>query len=133
MVFQIDTYFFLKKKKKKEKKATTDWISEPAGEFNASVAEGNTVIVPFNEGVPQAPPVVETVYAKGDPVTVVGVPEMVTLLPVTAKVTPAGKPDTVAPVTVPPNVYTMLVIGLCTQRVWLAVAAEEVQTNEAKG
>ena len=35
---------------------------------------------------------------------VVGVPEIVTRLPTTLKVTPGGSPVTVAPVAVPPNV-----------------------------
>ncbi len=49
-------------------------------------------------------PVVEMVMVKGDPTNVLGLPEMVKVVPTTAAVSPVGKPVTFAPVAPPPNV-----------------------------
>ena len=49
-------------------------------------------------------PVEVMLYVKGDPVVEVGVPEMVNVVPLTAAVTPAGSPVTLAPVAPPPKV-----------------------------
>ena len=55
----------------------------------------------------------------------VGVPEMVMLLPEKVPVTPAGKPENVAPVA-PDVLYVIGVIGVFTQTVWLSVPGAEV-------
>jgi len=58
----------------------------------------------------------------------VGVPEMMMLPPRTEKVpvTPAGKPENVAPVA-PVVLYLIGVIGVFTQTVWLSVPGAEVR------
>jgi len=58
------------------------------------------------------------------PVTV-GVPEMVMLPPEKVPVTPAGKPENVAPVA-PVVLYVIGVIAVFTQTVWLSVPGAEV-------
>ena len=58
------------------------------------------------------------------PVTV-GVPEMVMLPPEKVPVTPAGKPENVAPVA-PVVLYVIGVIAVFTQTVWLFVPGAEV-------
>ena len=57
-----------------------------------------------------------------------GVPEMMMLPPRTEKVpvTPAGKPENVAPVA-PVVLYLIGVIGVFTQTVWLSVPGAEVR------
>ena len=49
-----------------------------------------------------------------------GVPLMVTVLAVvfTLLITPAGNPETVAPVALPPNVYSILLIVVPWHTVW---------------
>jgi len=59
------------------------------------------------------------------PVTV-GVPEMVMLPPEKVPVTPAGKPENVAPVA-PVVLYVIGVIAVFTQTVWLSVPGAEVR------
>ena len=58
------------------------------------------------------------------PVTV-GVPEMVMVPPEKVPVTPAGKPENVAPVA-PVALYVIGVIAVFTQTVWLFVPGAEV-------
>jgi len=58
------------------------------------------------------------------PVTV-GVPEMVMLPPEKVPVTPAGKPENVAPVA-PVVLYVIGLIAVFTQTVWLFVPEAEV-------
>jgi len=55
----------------------------------------------------------------------VGVPEMVMLPPEKVPVTPAGKPENVAPVA-PVVLYVIGVMGVSTQTVWLFVPGAEV-------
>jgi hypothetical protein len=55
----------------------------------------------------------------------VGVPEMVMLPPEKMPVTPAGKPEYVAPVA-PVVLYVIGVIAVLTQTVWLSVLGAEV-------
>ena len=55
----------------------------------------------------------------------VGVPEMVMLPPEKLPVTPAGKPENVAPVA-PVVLYVIGVIAVFTQTVWLSVPGAEV-------
>jgi len=55
----------------------------------------------------------------------VGVPEMVMLPPEKVPVTPAGKPENVAPVA-PVVLYVIGVIAVFTQTVWLSVPGAEV-------
>jgi len=55
----------------------------------------------------------------------VGVPEMVMLPPEKVPVTPAGKPENVAPVA-PVVLYVIGVIAVFTQTVWLFVPGAEV-------
>jgi len=55
----------------------------------------------------------------------VGVPEMVMLPPEKVPVTPAGKPENVAPVA-PVVLYLIGVIAVFTQTVWLFVPGAEV-------
>jgi len=59
------------------------------------------------------------------PVTV-GLPEMVMLPPEKVPVTPAGKPENVAPVA-PVVLYVIGVIAVSTQTVWLSVPGAEVR------
>jgi len=59
------------------------------------------------------------------PVTV-GAPEMVMLPPEKVPVTPAGKPENVAPVA-PVVLYVIGVIAVFTQTVWLFVPGAEVR------
>jgi len=56
----------------------------------------------------------------------VGVPEMVMLPPEKVPVTPAGKPENVAPVA-PVVLYVIGVIAVFTQTVWLSVPGAEVR------
>jgi len=56
----------------------------------------------------------------------VGVPEMVMLPSEKVPVTPAGKPENVAPVA-PVVLYVMGVIAVFTQTVWLFVPGAEVR------
>ena len=56
----------------------------------------------------------------------VGVPEMVMLPPEKVPVTPAGKPENVAPVA-PVVLYVIGVIAVFTQTVWLLVPGAEVR------
>ena len=79
-----------------------------------------TVMVPLNGGaVKQALPVVFTVYVKGEPVVVLGDPWIVTVLPTTPKVIPAGKPVIVTPVAPPSRVYRIGATGVLIQTVWV--------------
>jgi hypothetical protein len=71
----------------------------PAADDNANVDAGVNVIVPERAIAAQGP-VVVTVYVPG----AVGDPDIVTPVPATALVNPAGNPVTVAPVADPPNV-----------------------------
>jgi len=56
----------------------------------------------------------------------VGVPEMVMLPPEKVPVTPAGKPENIAPVA-PVVLYVIDVMGVFTQTVWLSVPGSEVR------
>ena len=56
----------------------------------------------------------------------VGLPEMVMLPPEKVPVTPAGKPENVAPVA-PVVLYVIGVIAVFTQAVWLFVPGAEVR------
>jgi len=56
----------------------------------------------------------------------VGVPEMMMVPPEKVPVTPAGKPENVAPVA-PVVLYVISVIGVFTQTVWLFVPGAEVR------
>jgi len=56
----------------------------------------------------------------------VGLPEMVMLPPEKVPVTPAGKPENVAPVA-PVVLYVIGVIAVFTQTVWLSVPGAEVR------
>jgi len=56
----------------------------------------------------------------------VGVPEMVRLPPEKVPVTPAGKPENVAPVA-PVVLYVIGVMAVFTQTVWLFVPEAEVR------
>jgi len=111
--------------------AQTVWVLVAGAEVRVNVANGCTVIVPVNDGVPQAPPVVVIVY--GNVPTALGLPEMVTVLPVVLALTPAGNPVTVAPVAVPPKSYVILVIGAFKHTVCEVVAGVEVSVNVANG
>ena len=82
----------------------TVWLVPAATVFN-----GVTVIVPDVDATVQAFPVVVTLYAKVP--DAVGVPLIVSVVPDTLDVTPAGNPVTVAPVAPPPKVIVMLVIA----------------------
>jgi len=62
----------------------------------------------------------------------VGVPEMVMLSPEKVPVTPAGKPENVAPVA-PVALYVIGVIGVFTQTVWLSVPGAEVSVMVVLG
>ena len=62
------------------------------------------VIVPPSVAAVQLFPVVVMEYVNGDPVVVVGVPEIVKVVPATVAVTPVGKPVTFDPVAPPPKV-----------------------------
>ena len=81
---------------------------------------GNTVIVPEVTATVQEFPVVVRVYGN-DPITV-GVPLIVSVVPEMDKVTPVGKPETVAPVAPPPNVIVILVIAVFIHTVRSAAA-----------
>jgi len=59
------------------------------------------------------------------PVTV-GVPEMVMLPPEKVPVTPAGRPENVAPVA-PVVLYVIGLMAVFTQTVWLSVPGAEVR------
>ena len=83
--------------------AHTVWLAVAPADVKFNVPMGSIVIVPVTVGEPQLPPVVETVNVKGEPTVVVGVPEIVNVLPDTPKLTAAGNPETVAPVAVPPK------------------------------
>jgi len=56
----------------------------------------------------------------------VGLPEIVMLPPEKVPVTPAGKPENVAPVA-PVVLYLIGVMGVSTQTVWLFVPGAEVR------
>jgi len=62
----------------------------------------------------------------------VGVPEMVMVPPEKVPVTPAGKPENVAPVA-PVVLYLIGVIGVFTQTVWLSVPGAEVSVIAVLG
>jgi hypothetical protein len=62
----------------------------------------------------------------------VGVPEMVMLPPEKVPVTPAGKPENVAPVA-PVVLYVIGVIAVFTQTVWLFVPGSEVRVMVGLG
>ena len=79
-------------------------VSVEAAEVNAIVWIGLIVIVPPSVAAVQLFPVVVMEYVNGDPVVVVGVPEIVKVVPATVAVTPVGNPVTFAPVAPPPNV-----------------------------
>ncbi len=85
---------------------------------------GSTVIVPVIVFAPPVqPPVIVTVYVKvpdteGDPL-------IVNVFAFQLPVTPAGRPDTVAPVAVV-VVYVMFVIAVLIQRVWALVPTAEL-------
>ena len=80
------------------------WFSEVAIEVNAMVCPLLIVIVPPSVATVQLFPVVVMAYVNGEPVVVVGVPDIVKVVPATEAVTPVGKPVTFAPVAPPPNV-----------------------------
>ena len=61
-----------------------------------------------------------------------GVPEMMMVPPEKVPVTPAGKPETVAPVA-PVVLYVISVIGVFTQTVWLFVPDAEVRVMGGLG
>jgi hypothetical protein len=63
----------------------------------------------------------------------VGEPDIVTVVPATALVSPAGRPATVTPVAEPPNVYVILVIAVPLHTVWALVPAADVKVNVAAG
>ena len=73
-------------------------------EVKAIVWIGSTIILPESVATAQVFPVVVIEYVNGEPVVVLGVPEMVKVVPATTAFTPAGKPVTLAPVAPPPNV-----------------------------
>ena len=79
-------------------------VSVEAAEDSTIVWIGLIVIVPPSVATIQLFPVVLMAYVKGDPVVVVGVPDIVKVVPATVAVTPVGKPVTFAPVAPPPNV-----------------------------
>ena len=79
-------------------------VSVEAAEDSVIVWIGLIVIVPPSVAAVQLFPVVVIAYVNGEPVVVVGVPEMVKVVPATVAFTPAGKPVTFAPVAPPPNV-----------------------------
>ena len=79
------------------------WFSF-ATEVKAIVWIGFTVMVPESVASVHVFPVVVIEYVNGEPVVVLGVPEMVKVVPATTAFTPAGKPVTLAPVAPPPNV-----------------------------
>ena len=81
-----------------------DCVSVEAAEVNAIVWIGLIVIVPPSVAAVQLFPVVVMAYVNGEPVVVVGVPDMVKVVPATVAVTPVGKPVTFAPVAPPPKV-----------------------------
>ena len=83
--------------------AQTVWLAVAPADVKFNVPTGSMVMVPVTVGEPQLPPVVKTVNVKGEPIVVVGVPEIVNVLPDTPKLTPVGNPETVAPVAVPPK------------------------------
>ena len=60
--------------------------------------------LPDAEANAQLFPVVLMLIAKGDPTKVLGVPEIVKVVPATVAVIPVGKPLTFAPVAPPPKV-----------------------------
>jgi len=62
----------------------------------------------------------------------VGLPEMVMLPPEKASLTPAGKPENVAPVA-PVVLYVIGVIAVFTQTVWLFVPGAEVSVMVVLG
>jgi len=62
----------------------------------------------------------------------VGVPEMVMFPPEKVPVTPAGKPENVAPVA-PVVLYVIGVIAVFTQTVWLSVPGAEVRVMVLSG
>ena len=61
-------------------------------------------MLPLSVAVLHVFPVVMIAYAKGDPVKVLGVPDIVKVVPLTDADTPAGSPVTVAPVAPPDKV-----------------------------
>src|SRR5580700_9123132 len=102
--------------------------SVPAADVNTNVDAGVKPIVPVSAtGV--HPPVVVTVYVPA----AVGEPDIVTVVPATALVNPAGSPVTVAPVADPPKVYVMLVIGVALHTVCASVPAADDNTNVDAG
>ena len=80
------------------------WFSEVVTEVNTIVWIGLIVIVPPPVAAVQVFPVVVIEKVNGEPVVVVGVPDIVKVVPATVAVTPVGKPVTFAPVAPPPNV-----------------------------
>ena len=92
-------------------------VSVAVAELKTKVANGSTVMVPVKEGVPQEPPVVVIVYVKGVAAETEEAPLIVTVVPKTVAVMPAGNPVTVAPVAVPPKEYVIGVIAELIQRV----------------
>ena len=70
------------------------------------IVVGLTVTLPLEVATVHVLPMVLIAYVI-EPLTV-GVPLIVRVVPITDEVTPAGKPETFAPVAPPPNVYVML-------------------------
>ena len=60
-------------------------------------------------------------------------PDIVNVPALNTPVTPAGKPDTVAPVAPPAIVYVISVTAVLIQFVWLLVAAADVNAIVASG
>ena len=85
------------------------------------------MIDPVSDAVAQVFPVVMMLYPNGEPIVVVGVPDIVKVVPTTAALTPVGKPVTVAPVAPPPNVYVIGTIALLTQTDCVSVEASELK------
>ena len=79
-------------------------VSVEDAEVNAMVCPLLIVIVPPSVATVHVFPVVVMAYVNGDPVVVVGVLEIVKVVPATVAVTPVGNPVTFAPVAPPPNV-----------------------------
>jgi len=107
----------------------TVWLAVAAAELSVMDALGLIVIVPVAEAVQLLLPVVVTVYVP----VVVGIPLMVTVLPVTLLNKPPGKLVTFAPVPLPPIVKVMLVIAMPEHTDWLLVPAPELNVSVAAG
>ena len=91
------------------------WFSVDGVEDKDSVWTGFTIIESPPKATAQLLPVVVILQANGDPVVVVGVPDIVKVEPVTEAETPAGRPETFAPVAPPPKVQVIGVMAVLTQ------------------